>query len=87
MQNLYFCTFNELNSIFYTNTFSDEMNLGIYIVLAIFALLMFFFAMIVKIAPENEIYSDIDIEEWSCPNCGFQVQVGNLCIYCDTYKE
>ena len=56
-------------------------------VLAIFALLMFFFAMIVKTASENEIYSDIDTEEWSCPNCGFKVQVGNLCIYCDTYKE
>ena len=87
MQNLYFCTFNELNSIFYANTFNDKMNLGIYIVLAIFALLMFFFAMIVKTASENEIYSDIDTEEWSCPNCSFQVQVGNLCIYCDTYKE
>ena len=43
--------------------------------------------MVAKSAAGQEIYSDINTEEWLCPNCGFEVQAGDMCIYCDTPKE
>jgi len=37
---------------------------------------------------KNNLNSDneIDLEEWSCPMCGFQVQLGDICTYCYTKK-
>ncbi len=32
--------------------------------------------------PEDEN----DLEEWTCPECGFLVQAGDVCIYCYTEK-
>ncbi|MDP6396725.1 MAG: hypothetical protein QGI16_01490 [Candidatus Marinimicrobia bacterium] len=28
-----------------------------------------------------------DLEEWTCPTCGFQVQMGTECIYCGEKKS
>lgn len=30
---------------------------------------------------------EIDLEEWNCPECGFQVQMGDVCTYCYTKKR
>jgi hypothetical protein len=27
-----------------------------------------------------------DLEEWTCPVCGFLVQAGDICVYCYTKK-
>ncbi|MBT3217197.1 MAG: hypothetical protein HOD97_02585 [Candidatus Marinimicrobia bacterium] len=36
---------------------------------------------------EDDSYSDLETEEWDCPECGFKVQVGSECIYCGGKKE
>lgn len=36
---------------------------------------------------KEDTYSDLDTEEWDCPECGFKVQVGSECIYCGTEKK
>ena len=28
----------------------------------------------------------LNTEEWYCPECGFHIQAGDKCIYCDTEK-
>jgi len=35
---------------------------------------------------KEDSYTDLDTEEWNCPECGFHVQAGDKCIYCDTEK-
>jgi len=35
---------------------------------------------------KEDTYTDLNTEEWDCPECGFYVQVGDKCIYCDTEK-
>jgi len=34
--------------------------------------------------PEND--DQKDLEEWTCPDCGFSVQLGTECPYCYTKK-
>ena len=34
----------------------------------------------------NPIELEKDLEEWICPTCGFQVQMGTECIYCEEKK-
>jgi len=43
--------------------------------------------MVAKSSNRNEVFSDINVEEWICSNCGFEVQVGDNCIYCGKSKE
>ena len=35
---------------------------------------------------KEDSYTDLETEEWDCPDCGFHVQAGDKCIYCDTEK-
>lgn len=35
---------------------------------------------------KEDTYTDLDVDEWDCPECGFHVQAGDTCIYCDTKK-
>jgi len=35
---------------------------------------------------KKDTYTDLNTEEWDCPECGFHVQAGDKCIYCDTEK-
>lgn len=30
---------------------------------------------------------DEGLESWTCPSCGFQVQLGTACIYCGETKR
>tara|TARA_B100000579_G_scaffold298701_1_gene248788 strand:- start:1083 stop:1220 length:138 start_codon:yes stop_codon:yes gene_type:complete len=43
--------------------------------------------MVAKSSNRNEAFSDINVEEWICSNCGFEVQAGDNCIYCGISKE
>jgi len=36
---------------------------------------------------EEDAYSDLEIEEWDCPECGFHVKAGKDCIYCGSEKK
>tara|TARA_Y100000746_G_scaffold50165_1_gene39258 strand:+ start:2253 stop:2450 length:198 start_codon:yes stop_codon:yes gene_type:complete len=62
------------------------MSLSLYFILVIFFLFIALAVTVSKSSSSNDIYSDISTEEWLCPNCGFEVQVGDICIYCDTPK-
>ncbi len=63
------------------------MSIGLYLVLIIFFLLVLFMIMVAKSSNRNEAFSDINVEEWICSNCGFEVQAGDNCIYCGISKE
>jgi len=43
-----------------------------------------FFALIAGTFYWSEL--EKDLEEWICPTCGFQVQMGTECIYCGEKK-
>ncbi|MFL3052635.1 MAG: hypothetical protein ACJZ15_05580 [Candidatus Neomarinimicrobiota bacterium] len=62
------------------------MSLSLYFILVIFFLFIALAVTVSKSSPSNDIYSEISTEEWLCPICGFEVQVGDICIYCDTPK-
>ena len=52
-------------------------------------IVIIFICFVILIARSNidsNIYKDIDINEWDCPECGFHIQAGNKCIYCDFPK-
>lgn len=35
----------------------------------------------------NSGEQDKDLDEWTCPTCGFRVQMGTECIYCGEKKS
>jgi|TARA_B100001094_G_scaffold65313_1_gene61394 methionyl-tRNA synthetase len=43
--------------------------------------------MVAKYSNEDDMFFDVSTEEWTCPNCGFEVQVGDDCIYCGISKK
>ena len=58
--------------------------------LVLFLFLFLFLALVAMIAQSNnseKYYSDLDIDEWDCHECGYHVQVGNICIYCNAKKQ
>jgi len=36
---------------------------------------------------DGDTQADSDLEAWVCPECGFNVQMGDVCIYCYTKKR
>ena len=57
--------------------------------LLLFLIFVALIAFIAKIATsnfKNDTYTDINTDEWNCPSCGFLVQVGDNCIYCNTKR-
>ncbi len=62
--------------------------MGVYL----FLLFMFFMGSIILIAliaaknKREDTYTDLEMDEWDCPECGFHIQAGHKCIYCDTEK-
>jgi|TARA_B100000035_G_scaffold235713_1_gene203979 hypothetical protein len=55
----------------------------------LFAILILFagaMAWTLKRPQEESGESEEDLEEWTCPSCGFQVQMGTECIYCGEKK-
>ena len=43
--------------------------------------------MIARSNSPEKFYSDLEVEEWNCHECGFHVQAGNNCIYCNAKKQ
>ena len=62
------------------------MGLSLYF-LVIIIILFGFVAVLIATAHKNNTYENIDIEEWDCPECGFHVQAGDTCIYCNENKD
>ncbi len=63
--------------------------MGIYLV-TFFIIVTGAIAVSMLIANRNrkeDTYSDLETEEWDCPECGFKVQVGSECIYCGEIKD
>ncbi len=44
-------------------------------------------AVLIARAHNNNSYENLNLEEWDCPTCGFHVQAGNTCIYCNENKD
>tara|TARA_B100001250_G_scaffold180465_1_gene155135 strand:- start:917 stop:1114 length:198 start_codon:yes stop_codon:yes gene_type:complete len=63
------------------------MSASLYLLIIIIMLLIFFSAIVAKSSNEKDTFSDINTDEWECPNCSFHVQVGDHCIYCGASKE
>ena len=63
------------------------MSASIYLLLIIIFLLIVFSTKIAKSSYDKDIFENINMDEWICPHCGFHVQVGDHCIYCDTKKQ
>ena len=59
--------------------------------LLLFLIIFFIFTILLLLVAikgsNNIIYDEIEIEEWECPECTFNVQAGNICPYCDTKKS
>ena len=56
---------------------------------AIFIILAYFGVAMVKSYQQNKEEPDRledDMFPWDCPECGFHVQAGVTCIYCQTEK-
>ncbi len=34
----------------------------------------------------DQKFTDTDLDEWDCPECGFHIQAGLQCTYCYTKK-
>lgn len=62
------------------------MGLSLYF-LVIIVILFGVFAVLIARAHNNNTYENLNLEEWDCPTCGFHVQAGNTCIYCNENKD
>ena len=64
------------------------MNILLFISLLIifFIFVIGVFALIFQRENDNQKYTEIELEEWNCPECGFTVQAGIECTYCYTKK-
>ncbi len=63
--------------------------MNVLILLVIFGILAYLalatFSSYVANRDEPDEMSE-DMEPWTCPECGFAVQAGLICIYCQTTK-
>ena len=62
------------------------MGLSLYFLVIIF-ILFGVVAVLIARAHNNNSYENLNLEEWDCPTCGFHVQAGNTCIYCNENKD
>ena len=61
------------------------MGLSLYF-LGIIVTLFILFAVLIARSDNTKTYENLDIEEWDCNECGFHVQAGDVCIYCNAKK-
>ncbi len=62
------------------------MGLYLFLTFLIFTALIGVMVFVTGKNRKEDSYTDLEIEEWDCPECGFHVQAGDHCIYCDTKK-
>jgi len=63
------------------------MSISLYFLLFIFFLFILITTMVAKSSNKQDFFNDTNLDEWLCPNCGFEVQVGDSCIYCGELKD
>lgn len=85
MQCLYYCSRNKYDSFYHAANEYFSMSPSLLLFL-IFVVLIAFIAKIATSNFKNDTYTDINTDEWNCPSCGFLVQVGDHCIYCNTKR-
>jgi len=62
------------------------MGIYLFLIFLIFTTIMGVTLFVTGKNKKEDTYTDLETEEWDCPECGFHVQVGDKCIYCDTEK-
>ena len=59
--------------------------------LLLISIIIIFFIIVAVLVGVQRIkddpYKDLSLDEWNCPECGFLVQVGEICIYCGYDKN
>jgi len=63
------------------------MGTSLYFIVFVFFLFIALVAMIAQSNNSEKYYSDLDIDEWDCHECGYHIKVGNICIYCNAKKQ
>ncbi len=63
------------------------MGASLFLLLAIITLFIGFTVLIARANKPDDTYTDLDTDEWDCPECGFHVQAGDTCIYCSAKKH
>ena len=67
----------------------EDKTLG-FSLLLISIIIIFFIIVAVLVGVQrikDDPYKDLSLDEWNCPECGFLVQVGEICIYCGYDKN
>ena len=60
---------------------------SLYILLLLITIFIGIAVMIANSNRPEDTYTDLETDEWDCPECGFHVQAGDSCIYCSTRKK
>ena len=64
--------------------------MNILLFFSVFVIVIIFFigvsVLIFQRENESQKYTENDLEEWDCPECGFHIQAGIECTYCYTKK-
>ena len=59
--------------------------------LLLISIIIIFFIIVAVLVGVQRIkddpYKDLSLDEWNCPECGFLVQIGEICIYCGYDKN
>ena len=84
---MYFSAFIKSINIYTPNNNILAMGASLYFFVVIIFLFIGIVTMIARSNSSEKFYSDLDVEEWDCHECGFHVQVGNICIYCNAKKQ
>ncbi len=63
------------------------MGLYLFLIFLIFSIMIGTTLYVTGKNKKEDTYTDLDTDEWNCPECGFLVQAGDKCIYCGTEKS
>ena len=63
------------------------MGISLYVIFVMIFIFIWIVTMIARSNSSEKFYSDLEVEEWDCHECGFHVLVGDVCIYCDAKKQ
>ncbi|MBT3663609.1 MAG: hypothetical protein HN927_07015 [Candidatus Marinimicrobia bacterium] len=63
------------------------MGVSLYLLILILILFIGMAVLIARSNREDDTYADLETDEWDCPECGFHIQAGDICIYCCEEKH